>query len=210
MKTDLSAAATQPAPVAAPGAERGQISENIAAVHDFYKREEQRRTSSQRHVETIGRFVGRPAFLVVILSFVVIWTGANLALIAWGKTPFDEAPFFWLQGLIALAALLTTTVLLIKQDRVDKLSEQRAHLDLKVMLLIEQKAAKLIDLMEELRRDMPNVKDRADSGAALMQHPMSPERVLAALAEEVTSPDGSILNSTAAPAAPAGPTAARN
>jgi uncharacterized membrane protein len=116
--------------------------------------------------------------------------------------PFDDAPFFWLQGLIGLAALLTTTVVLIKQNRVASLGEQRAHLDLKVTLLIEQKTAKLIDLMEELRRDLPNVKDRHDPGADLMQQAMSPEGVLAALDEEVTSPDGSISASRAAPALP--------
>ncbi len=127
------------------------------------------------------------------------WLGLNLTLIAWGRTPYEESPFHWLQGLIGLAALLTTTVVLIKQNRVAKLSEQTAHLDLKVTLLIEQKTAKLIDLVEELRRDLPNVKNRLDSSADAMQHAMSPERVLAALDEVVTSPDGSVSPSTARP-----------
>ena len=112
-------------------AESGQIGQNIAAVHEFYAREEQRRSAPQRHAESLGDLVGRPAFLVVILVFVSVWIGANLALSAWGSAPFDEPPFHWLQGVIALAALLTTTVVLIKQNRVDKLAEQRAHLDLK-------------------------------------------------------------------------------
>ena len=192
----------------AASAESEQIGQNIAAVHDFYTREEHRRSASQRHAESIGSFVGRPIFLVVILLFVSVWIGANLALTAWGVAPFDEAPFFWLQGVVALAALLTTTVVLIKQNRVAKLSEQRAHLDLKVTLLIEQKTAKLIDLIEELRRDLPNVKDRHDSGAAAMQQAMRPEGVLAALDEEVILPDGSISTSNAVPTKPAGPTAA--
>jgi uncharacterized membrane protein len=54
---------------------------------------------------------------------------------------------------------------------------------LKVTLLTEQKTAKLIDLLEELRRDMPNVRDRHDPEATLLQKAMSPERVLAALDE---------------------------
>jgi uncharacterized membrane protein len=191
----------------AESAESGQIGQNIAAVHEFYAREEQKRSTSQRHVESIGRFVGRPAFLVAILVFASAWMGANLALTAWGMAPFDEAPFIWLQGLIGLAALLTTIVVLIKQNRVARLGEQRAHLDLKVTMLIEQKTAKLIDLMEELRRDLPNVKNRHDSGAAVMQQAMSPEGVLAALDEEVTSPDGSISPSTAVPATPVEPPA---
>ena len=171
-------------------AESGQIGQNIAAVREFYTREEHRRSASQRHAESIGGFVGRPVFLVVILLFVSVWIGVNLALPAWDSAPFDEPPFFWLQGVVALAALLTTTVVLIKQNRVAKLGDQRAHLELKVTLLIEQKTAKLIALIEELRRDLPDVRDRHDSGAVVMRQAMSPEAVLAALDEEVISPDG--------------------
>ena len=38
-----------------------------------------------------------------------------------------------------------------EQNRLGKLEELRAHLDLQVNLLTEQKTTKLIDLMEELR-----------------------------------------------------------
>jgi uncharacterized membrane protein len=77
---------------------------------------------------------------------------------------------------------------LSKQNRLAKLEEQRAHLDLKVNLLTEQKAAKLIDLMEELRRDLPNVENRHDSEADALQQSMNPELVLAAL-DERKKPD---------------------
>ena len=103
-------------------------------------------------------------------------------------TEFDPAPFFWLQGIVGLGALLTATVVLTKQNRLAKLEEQRAHLDLKVTLLTEQKAAKLIDLMEELRRDLPNVKNRHDPEAAALQQSMNPDLVLAAL-DERKEPD---------------------
>lgn len=191
MSPESPGAAGQAVPAAAPSAESEQIGQNISAVHEFYTREELKRSASQRHAESIGGFVGRPAFLVVILLFATFWIGANLALPLSDLLPFDAAPFHLLQGIVALAALLTTAVVLIKQNRVDRLAEQRSHLDLKVALLIEQKTAKLIDLIEELRRDLPNVKNRHDSGAAVLQQAMSPEAVLAALDEKVTSPDGS-------------------
>lgn len=163
--------------------ERDQISQNIEAVLDFYTREEQKLTGSQRVMERISRFVGQPAFLGIILLFVTLWIFANVALREFGRTEFDPAPYFWLQGILALSALLITTVVLGKQNRLAKLEEQRAHLDLKVNLLTEQKAAKLIDLMEELRRDLPNVRNRHDSEAVALQHSMNPDLVLAALDE---------------------------
>jgi len=163
--------------------ERDQISQNIEAVLDFYTREEQKMTGSQRVMERISRFVGQPAFLGIILLSVTLWIVANIALRELGRAEFDPAPYFWLQGIIALSALLITTVVLGKQNRLAKLEEQRAHLDLKVNLLTEQKAAKLIDLMEELRRDLPNVRNRHDSEAVALQQSMNPDLVLAALDE---------------------------
>lgn len=169
--------------------ERDQISQNIEAVLDFYTREEQKMTGSQRIMERISRFVGQPAFLGIILLFVTLWIVANIAMREFGRTEFDPAPYFWLQGTAGLSALLITTVVLGKQNRLAKLEEQRAHLDLKVNLLTEQKAAKLIDLMEELRRDLPNVRNRHDSKAVALQQSMNPDLVLAAL-DERSEPAG--------------------
>jgi uncharacterized membrane protein len=157
--------------------------QNIDAVLDFYAREEQNIGRSQRFFESISLFVGQPVFPAIILAIVALWVGANLWLRQAGMHAFDPPPFFWLQGLVGLGALLTAAVVLIRQNRLGKLEEQRDHLDLKVMLLTEQKAAKLIDMIEELRRDMPNVKDRHDPEAAVLQQPMQPDQVTATLHE---------------------------
>ena len=171
--------------------ERDQISQNIEAVLGFYTREDQKISHSQRILESISRFIGRPAFLGVILLLVALWILANVVLRRIGMTEFDPAPYFWLQGIVGLGALLTTTVVLSKQNRLSRLAEQRAHLDLKVTLLTEQKAAKLIDLLEELRRDLPNVKNRHDPEAAELRQSMNPELVLAAL-DERSEPNGQL------------------
>ena len=168
--------------------ERDQISQNIEAILKFYAREEQKISRSQRTLERISRLIGRPVFLGFILLFVALWMLANALLRQFGMAQFDPAPFFWLQGIVGLGALLTTTVVLTKQNRLAKLAEQRAHLDLKVTLLTEQKAAKLIDLLEELRRDLPNVRNRHDPEAVSLQRSMNPDLVLAAL-DERSEPD---------------------
>ena len=187
MKSKSASAATStsaPASGATPFESEGdQISQNIEAVLEFYTREEQKISRSQRILERISDFIGRPVFLGLILLFVALWIIASLVLRRLGIAEFDPAPFFWLQGIISLGALLTTTAVLTKQNRLAKLEEQRAHLDLKVTLLTEQKAAKLIDLLEELRRDLPNVRNRHDAEAAALQQSMNPDQVLAALDE---------------------------
>lgn len=163
--------------------ERDQISQNIEAVLEFYSREEQKISRWQRILERISLFIGQPLFLGLILLFVALWMLANTLLSHFGMEEFDPAPFIWLQGIVGLGALITANVVLTKQNRLAKLAEHRAHLDLKVTLLTEQKAAKLIDLLEELRRDLPNVKNRHDPEAAALQHSMNPDLVLAALDE---------------------------
>ena len=170
------------------GSEHAQITENIAAVLEFYTREDQKISRSQRVVERISLFAGQPVFLAFILLLVAAWMLANVLLHQAGMREFDPAPFFALQGVLGLGALLTATIVLIKQNRAARLAEQRAHLDLKVMLLTEQKTAKLIDLIEELRRDMPNVRNRHDPDAAVLQQSMNPNQVLAAL-DELSEPE---------------------
>jgi uncharacterized membrane protein len=165
------------------GPETAQINQNIEAVKNFYVREEREISLSQRIVERVSDYAGRPMFLGLILGFVGLWVLVNVELKHSGFRAFDPPPFSLLQGLLGLGALLTATVVLSKQNRAAKLAERREHLDLKVTLLTEQKAAKLINLLEELRRDLPNVKDRHDPEAHALQNAMNPHRVLAALDE---------------------------
>ena len=159
------------------------IGHNIEAIVAFYAREEHKISRSQRRLEHISGFVGRPLYIGSILLFVAFWMLANVVARQFGLVEFDPAPFFWLQGVVSLGALLTATVVLIKQSRLAKIEEQRAHLDLQVNLLTEQKTTKIIDLLEELRRDLPMVKDRHDPEAAALQQPTDPHLVLAALDE---------------------------
>jgi uncharacterized membrane protein len=172
-----------PARLPTPESEGAQIRENIEAVLEFYAREEEKVGGPQRAMEQLSLVIGQPIFMGVIVALVLLWILLNVALIRSGVRPFDPPPFSWLQGVIGFGGLLIATAVLAKQNRLAKLAEQRAHLDLKVILLTEQKTAKLIDLIEELRRDLPNVRNRHDSEAAVLQKSMTPGRVLDALNE---------------------------
>ena len=186
----------------AAGAEADQIGNNIAAVQEFYALQERELSPTQRLAEGIAGAIGRPAFLAAIAGFVAIWIAVNAWRVAVGVGAFDPAPYFWLQGVVSLSALLITTVVLIKQNRLARVAERRAHLDLKVTLLIEQKTAKLIDLLEQLRRDAPNIPNRHDPHAAALQQAMDPDRVLDALNESTLCPESGALHERAAVVAP--------
>jgi uncharacterized membrane protein len=54
---------------------------------------------------------------------------------------------------------------------------------LELAILSEQKTAKVIQLLEEFRRDNPMIRDRVDYEAEAMAQPADPQSVLAAIKE---------------------------
>jgi uncharacterized membrane protein len=162
------------------------MARNVQVVADMHLQAERTLSAHQRAIESGTARLGQPATLYLILAVVVLWTVGNSLGLRLGARVPDPPPFDWLQGVIGLAALLTATMILTTQNRQAKLMERRMHLDLQVNLLTEQKTAKLIELLEELRRDLPNVRDRHDSEAEIMRHAAEPLKVIAALEEQTT------------------------
>jgi uncharacterized membrane protein len=157
------------------------IEQNIEGVVALQRREWAQTSVSQRRVERIGRFMGRPVYLVGLLCLAILWIAVNVGMSHFGYAPLDPVPFEILQGMLSLIALITTTIVLIAQNRQTKLEQQHTHLGLQVNLLTEQKVSKLIHLIEELRRDLPMVKDRHDPQAILLQEGADTKQVLSAI-----------------------------
>lgn len=172
------------------GLPSGHIGQNIGDIVAFQEREHEKVGTSQRRLEIVSTLIGRPLYLVSLLSMVGLWIAVNGVASHLGAAPVDPPPFVWLTGFLTLAALVTTTVVLFAQNRQSRLENQRAHLDLQVNLLTEQKVTKLIHLIEELRRDLPMVKDRHDPEAVALQQRTDTSRVLSALESGGVGNDG--------------------
>ena len=156
--------------------------EDVESVASIRARAEQRLDKHQRMMEVLTTALGRPRTIYVTLSIVVGWVAFNVVTSkVFGWQRIDPPPFFWLQGMVALSALLMTTLVLITANRQTRNAEERSHLDLQVNLLAERKVAKLIALVEELRRDLPMVRDRIDREADAMQAAVDPHAMLEAL-----------------------------
>lgn len=164
-----------------PPTENDPVSQSIETIVEIHSRAEKGVDRHQRAIEHFTAILGRPLCLYLILIVAGIWIGDNLADRMYRKTPWDAPPFYWLQGLIGLSALLTTIVVLITQNRMGKMAESRARLDLQISLLIEQKVTKVIELLEELRIDMPSVRNRHDPTAVAMAQPANPSQVMDAI-----------------------------
>ncbi|HWS64068.1 MAG TPA: DUF1003 domain-containing protein [Steroidobacteraceae bacterium] len=161
----------------------GHIDQNIESIVSLQRREWETVSLSQRRVERLSRFIGRPIYLIGLLGIVAAWVVYNSTAAVWGLNPFDAPPFELLDGIMSLIALITTTIVLIAQNRQAKLEQQHTHLALQVNLLTEQKVTKLIHLIEELRRDLPMVKDRHDAQATALQERADTAQVVSAIEE---------------------------
>ena len=162
-----------------------QVVKNIEAIIGFQTKQQQKLPLRERFIELIAAFFGKSEFLYLQLLFFSSWAiCSNLApqLLPFGLPLFDVQEMG-----IDIAALLIATGVLVQQTRQDKLAEQRSHLILQINLLTEQKIAKLIELMEELREDLPTIRDRHDLEAQIMQQATDPQVVLNILQENLDS-----------------------
>ena len=171
------------------------VTQKVDAIADIHHAGERRVTQHQRFVEAIAHQVGQPRTLYVLLPLVVAWVCVNTLT----SRPWDPPPFFWLQGIVALLGLLTTTVVLITQDRLLRRADRRSQLDLHINLLAEEKVAKLVGLIEELRRDLPSVHNRDDPQANAMARGTDAREVLEQLEERLDRKDGDGARGVAGP-----------
>ncbi len=132
----------------------------------------------------------RPRFAAVTTAAIAAWIGWNLASrLLFGLAPFDPPPFLWLVAAAQIGALYVTLNILASQRREDELAELREQLALDLAILNEQKTAKIIHLLQELRRDLPEVDDPADAEAEAMEHPSDPAMILEAIKNKAVGPD---------------------
>ena len=157
------------------------LDQDIETIVALRMNDERKVSRHQRLIEKTSTLLGRPSALYLILAFIVSWTLVNLFHGLLGFTLFDSPPFPWLQDIVSLSALIMTVVVLTTQNRQAKLLDQRRHLDLQITLLTERKVSKVIELLEDLRQDLPMVKKRIDAEASAMMEPVDPNTALSSL-----------------------------
>jgi uncharacterized membrane protein len=157
------------------------VMDNIDSVAAFYEREEAKISGTQSAIEELSGHFGSPVYFGGFIAFVFCWAIANLTAQRFGWPQFDPPPFIWLQGIVGVNGVLITIAVLIRQNRMARVAELRAHLSLQISLLSEQKTSKVIQLLEELRHDSPGVKDRHDPEVETMKMQTDPHAMLHAI-----------------------------
>jgi uncharacterized membrane protein len=156
------------------------IEDTVRAISELHAQHHRQATPVQRIVDRSVRTVGRPRFVGLLTLFILVWVAANWTLASNGHTA-DKPPFQLLQDLGEALGLYITILILITQRREDELTQHREQLTLELAILGEQKNAKIIQLLEELRRDNPMIKNRIDEEAEALSVPADPQAVLDAI-----------------------------
>jgi uncharacterized membrane protein len=157
------------------------VDEAVRSVTQLHSDHHGRATPPIRAVNRITALIARPRSIALIGLGVAAWIGANAAARMFGLQAIDPPPFSWLEAAISLFSLFVVMLVLVAQKHEDELNTHRDTLTLELAILSEHKIAKVIQLLEELRRDSPHVEDRVDSQAEQMSEPADAGLVLAAV-----------------------------
>ena len=159
------------------------IEDTIRAIAKLHADHHHEAGTIQRWIERLTAWIGRPHFIAGITAVIALWVIGNAAILLLHGQPLDAPPFAWLQTALGVLALYVTILILTTQRREDQLAGYREQLTLELAILGEQKSAKIIALLEELRRDSPHIKNRLDEEAEAMAVAADPHAVLTAIKE---------------------------
>ena len=125
------------------------IRQNIDAICKLEETAMQARTAADRIADAIRGFSGSLKFVVLHLAVYGCWIFGNMGLIP-GFPIFDRYPFVLLSMVVSLEAIFLSTFVLMKQNRMSKRADQRAHLDLQINLLAEQEMTMVLRILQKI------------------------------------------------------------
>lgn len=163
-----------------------QVIDNIENVIRFEAKQDSQAPFHEKLLHDLAAVFATSQFLYLQIAFFTVWIALSHALggetLPLGLPKYDLPSYF-----LDTAALLITTGVLVRQSRQEQLAEQRSHLMLQINLLTEQKVAKIISLLEEMRAELPDLENRYDWEADVMQQATDPQVVLNILQENLKS-----------------------
>jgi uncharacterized membrane protein len=151
------------------------VADSVESAAAFQMEHYQSASPLQQAMDWLTERLGRP--LIVMILFLVLAGWAWVAALRSTRGVAD--PWFgWLELAATISDLMVAMLILVTQRREDQLAHRRAQLTLELALIADKKSSKIIALLEELRRDHPNVANRVDAETEEMATPADPKVVL--------------------------------
>jgi uncharacterized membrane protein len=132
--------------------------ENIDAILQLEKQDEEDLALHHRVFHSIGSFVGTTHFVIVQCIAVCLWITFNINARSWA---IDEYPFPLLATFLALEAVLLTSCVLIRQNTIDRTLERRDHIELQINLLAESESTRSLRILQRIAKRL-DIADPTD------------------------------------------------
>ena len=126
------------------------LEENISTLMQRRSREVAMAPVSERIAGAVARFLGSMWSVAVHGLVFGLWILVNLELVAWVR-PFDPS-LVVLAMIASVEAIFLTTFVLINQNRLARVEEDRNELALQIALLSEREVSKLVELNADIAR----------------------------------------------------------
>src|SRR3954451_175779 len=117
--------------------------ENIDAIVRMEEEFLSQRSVWDRIADAVAAFSGSIVFVLLHIAGFAAWFLINLGFIP-GIRPFDPYPFILLAMGVSCEAVLLSTFVLMKQNRMSRRGEQRDQLHLQIALLAEKELTKVL------------------------------------------------------------------
>jgi uncharacterized membrane protein len=160
---------TGPSPGLAPAMER-----NIDALQQRRKEADAARRLQDRVADRVTAFAGSMWSVLLHLVAFGTWAVVNTGRV--GVEPFDPS-FVGLATLASVEAIFLSTFVLVSQNRMQALADERSDLDLQVSLLAEHEGTRLVSLTAAIAARL-GLDEAADPELAELARDVAPERVL--------------------------------
>src|SRR5690349_14577968 len=122
---------------------------NIQTIANLDEEELLRRSMAERVGDRLALLAGSPTFALIHVVWFGLWIAINRGLMP-GVPIFDPYPFNFLTMAVSLEAIFITIGVLNSQNRMSRLSDRRAHLDLQINLLAEQESTVALRLLQRI------------------------------------------------------------
>lgn len=152
---------------------------NVRAILERQREVEHRKGWQERLADAVTRFAGSMRFVYCHLALYGLWVVVNVL-----PTPlpkFDRS-FVALAIFASVEAIFLSTFILISQNRIAAIEEERAHLDLQISLLAEHEVTRLIRLVKAMAHQM-GIEEAADETLAEFEREVKPDEVLKKIEE---------------------------
>ncbi len=154
--------------------------QNIRTIARLEQEAIETRGTGEKVSDFFTRIMGSMSFALAHLVGFALWFSINLGAFP-GIKPFDPFPFGILTLIVSAEGVMLAIFVLISQNRMSRLANQRAHLNLQISLLAEQETTKLL---QRLNTVAEHLGVQATPGDEVVER-LSQETHLETLADEL-------------------------